>query len=178
MSETPAPQTETQEIPGLINKQIIRLSTVLQDLGIAYEAKREVPSLTGAKATTLVSTAQRTIEGLKATNAALADLLAEALLSNLHKLHPTAAVILPQQQSLEQRRNEFIRTYYALMRCPNDKVYALGKTFQLKEQAVRSRNEALSHGDQAEALKFNNRVAKAYQAEKILTPLVKSRRRN
>ena len=173
MSENTPPQTEAQESLGPINKQIIRLSTALQDMGIAHDAKREAPTLISAKATRLILTAQQTVENLKTTNLPLADLLTETLLSNLHRLHPTAAVELSQQRSLKQRKHEFLRTYYALISCPNDQTYALGKTYQLKEQAVRARNEALSRGDQTGALKFNARVVKAWQAEKILIPLVK-----
>ena len=175
MSEFTPLQPEAQESLGPINRQIIRLSTALQDMGIAHESKREAPTLTSAKATSLVSTAQRKIEDLKTTNLPLADLLADTLLSDLHKLHPTAVMRLPQHNSVEQRRTGFLRTYYTLMRCPNDQSYALGKTLQLKEQAVYARNEALSRGDQSEALILNNRVINAYKAEKILTPLIKNR---
>lgn len=170
MFEPAPPQNEARESFGPINRQIIKLSTVLQDMAIAHESKGETPTLTGAKANTLLSTAQQKIGELKTTNSPLADLLTETLLSDLHKLHPTADGDLSQAT---QKRQRFLSTYYSIMRCPNDPVYALGKTFQLKEQAVRTKKEAVRRGDNAEEYLANSQVVRAYQAEKTLILLVR-----
>lgn len=156
------------EKPGPLSTQIVKLATVLRDVEIGIGARKEAQTLDTPKANNLTETATKTIKEIAKTNRPLANLLEGTLLSTLYGTNPSMVFLDISKGEIHARNISFLKAYYAIMRVPNDPVFALGKTWQLKERVVRARNTAMARGDFTEAKRLNNLVIYAYEAEEIL----------